>query len=207
MGFFGKRDKTDAKRRAAADMAGAAHPLALALEPRFMFDAAGAATGSEIAEQTAADSLADDTAVADDNETARRELVVVDTSVAGYSTLIAGLDPGVDVLEIGADEAGFQALADALTGRAPYDSIQILSHGGEGAVQLGTDLLTSQNLSAYGDALSAIGAALTPDGDLLLYGCEVGTGTGWAFVDELALVTGADVAASDDFTGSSDLGG
>jgi len=222
MGVFGKRDKIGERKRNATNAASTsqsmptphmAQPMALALEPRFMFDAAGAATAVDIAQQTAADSLADAatsdaTAPTADAQTATNTLVVVDTSVAGYSTLIEGLAPGAEVLKIGADQNGLQVLADALAaGGTTYDAIHVVSHGGEGQVQLGTTLLTSESLTNYGDALSALGAALTADGDLLLYGCEVGTGTGQAFVDELATQTGADVAASDDLTGAADLGG
>ena len=43
---------------------------------------------------------------------------------------------------------------------------------------------------------------------MLLYGCEVGAGAeGAAFIDQLALMTGADIAASTDKTGGSTLGG
>ena len=222
MGIFGKRDKIGERKRTATDAASTsqsmpiphmAQPMALALEPRFMFDAAGAATGAEIAQQTAADSLADAAtpdapAPTGDAQAGSNVLIVVDTSVAGYSTLIEGLAPGADVLKIGADQDGLQVLADALAaGGTTYDAIHVVSHGGEGQVQLGSTLLTSESLTNYGDALSALGAALTANGDLLLYGCEVGTGTGQAFVDDLATQTGADVAASDDLTGAADLGG
>ena len=111
MGIFGKRDQNSHRRQGLAAGASVstpklASPMALALEPRFMFDAAGAVTATDIAVQTAADSLA--------APAARNELVVVDTSVAGYSTLIDGLAPGVQVLEIGAGQDGLQVLADAL---------------------------------------------------------------------------------------------
>jgi len=74
-------------------------------------------------------------------------------------------------------------------------------------VQLGTNLLTAGSLGDYSPALATIGASLTTSGDLLLYGCEVGTGTGQAFVNDLATLTGADVAASDDLTGAAAMGG
>ena len=46
------------------------------------------------------------------------------------------------------------------------------------------------------------------DGDLLIYGCDLAaTERGEQFVDSLARLTGADVAASDDPTGHADLGG
>mgnify|MGYP000462915372 CR=1 FL=1 len=212
MGVFGKRERGSSQLRDTAAFS-VANPLALALEPRYMFDAAGAATGAEVAQQAAADALAEAATQTDGGQTGdttagHHELVVVDTSVEGYSTLIEGLAPGAEVMEIGAGYDGFQALADALSASGKtYDAIHVVSHGGEGQVQLGTSLLSSDSLAEYDGALSALGAALTADGDLLLYGCEVADGTGQAFIDDLAIRTGADVAASDDPTGAADLGG
>ncbi len=49
---------------------------------------------------------------------------------------------------------------------------------------------------------------LAPDGDILFYGCNLAAGTvGAKFLDQLAQATGANIAASDDLTGSVRLGG
>ena len=51
-------------------------------------------------------------------------------------------------------------------------------------------------------------SALAPDADLLVYGCNVAGGQwGFEFIQDLADITGADVAASVDLTGASALGG
>ncbi|WP_308911515.1 DUF4347 domain-containing protein [Pseudokordiimonas caeni] len=135
-------------------------------------------------------------------------LVAVDTSVAGYEALLTGLSPDVEVLFFDGGAGGLAALADAVGGRAGLSSIQIVSHGGEGALAFGTDTVTADTLADYSDALATIGAALADDGDLLLYGCNVGTGgAGQAFIDAMAAATGADVAASDDLTGAASKGG
>ncbi|NJM49010.1 MAG: DUF4347 domain-containing protein, partial [Alkalinema sp. RU_4_3] len=56
--------------------------------------------------------------------------------------------------------------------------------------------------------LKSWGAALGVDADILLYGCNLAQdAAGQAFVNLLAEATGADVAASDDLTGSAALGG
>src|SRR5690606_28436430 len=56
--------------------------------------------------------------------------------------------------------------------------------------------------------LAAIGAALNADGDILLYGCQVAEGdAGARFLETLANLTGADIAASIDYTGAHFLGG
>ena len=135
-------------------------------------------------------------------------IVFVEADVPDYQSLLAGLAPGteVHVLDAGAD--GLARMAEVLAGRGGIDALHIISHGKEGAVSLGSLLLTTDQLPAHADALAAIGAALNPGADILLYGCDVGAGTdGATFVDALAKATGADVAASTDLTGAASLGG
>ncbi|MCP3993695.1 MAG: DUF4347 domain-containing protein, partial [bacterium] len=60
----------------------------------------------------------------------------------------------------------------------------------------------------YADLFGQIGASLSADADLLIYGCNFGEGTeGAQAAQTLAALTGADVAASDDLTGHQSLGG
>ncbi|MEQ1710908.1 MAG: tandem-95 repeat protein, partial [Hyphomicrobium sp.] len=73
---------------------------------------------------------------------------------------------------------------------------------------MGSDLLTEADLSAHATALATIGGALSATGDILLYGCNITSGDeGSGFVETLAGLTGADIAASNDDTGASALGG
>ena len=135
-------------------------------------------------------------------------IVFVESDVEDYRSLLVGLAPGteVHVLDAGAD--GLAHMAQVLAGRSGIDALHIISHGKEGAVSLGSLLLTSENMGTHAADLATIGAALEPDADILLYGCEVGAGSnGAAFVDELAKATGADVAASTNLTGAANLGG
>ena len=135
-------------------------------------------------------------------------IVFVESDVEDYRSLLVGLAPGteVHVLDAGAD--GLAHMAQVLAGRSGIDALHIISHGKEGAVSLGSLLLTSENMGTHAADLATIGAALEPDADILLYGCEVGAGSnGAAFVDELAKATGADVAASTNLTGATNLGG
>ena len=72
---------------------------------------------------------------------------------------------------------------------------------------LGSTSFSLANVNDYAATLSQIGSALSPTGDILLYGCNVGAGAeGRAFVDAFAALTGADVAVSDNLTGSAALG-
>ena len=94
-------------------------------------------------------------------------------------------------------------MAEALAHRTDIQAIHIVGHGEAGALSLGSALLRVDNLDAYAGELGAIGRALAPGGDIQLWGCQVGAGAeGQAFIQALAEVTGADIAASDDLTGS-----
>ncbi|MBA0198298.1 DUF4347 domain-containing protein [Pectobacterium brasiliense] len=206
------------------------------LEPRILFDGAIAATVNDTAasssettaDRAAADSHAstaeqpphdsqsaatqdiDIAAVADGTTSSRKEVAFVDTSVKDYETLVSGIKPGVEVVLIDGSRDGLQQMADWAATHTGYDAIHIFSHGSEGKVNLGTQVLTESSLksSDVQAQLAALGAALTTEGDLLLYGCDIAGGAqGDAFLTNLALATGADVAASVDATGSSAIGG
>lgn len=138
----------------------------------------------------------------------RREVVFVDGAVSDWQTLVAGLGTGLEVVLLDSSRDGLQQIADYLQGRNDIDAIHLVGHGESGKIQLGTASLDSDHLSSYLASLAAIGAGLKADGDLLLYGCDVGQGElGVNFLKQLALHTGADVAASSDATGAAAKGG
>jgi uncharacterized delta-60 repeat protein len=135
-------------------------------------------------------------------------VVIVDSRVTGYQTLIDGLSQPVEVLVLNAESDGLSQIATYLQGRSGIDAVHIISHGSQGALQLGSTVIDSGNLGYHGAQLASIGSALTSTGDILLYGCNVAQGdVGLQFIASVAQYTGADVAASSNATGSSDLGG
>ncbi|WP_132253721.1 Ig-like domain-containing protein, partial [Methylobacterium segetis] len=219
------RNRPRARSRAAA-----ARPATAirALEPRYVFDAAAApaaAAAAQAAEAPAPDHPAAEAAhpaespapdhapspAADASAAAaeRREIVVIDRNVPDLQTLLRGVPEKAEVLLIDSARDGFDQLAEALRGRSDVDAVHILSHGAAGDLRLGTGTLTADTIAGrYAEDLAAIGRALGPDGDLLIYGCDFGAGAkGAEAVRLLARATGADVAASDDATGDAALGG
>lgn len=197
---------------------GAQPPLLMALEPRIMFDASVGVVAQDAAATTeAATTPAKDSTVANDQQAAtppseqgnqRNEVVFVDGQVADVAGLLQGLAGNAEVVILDPAKDGLQQMADYLNGREGLDAIHLLSHGADGSVQMGNVWLASNNLAEHRAELQSIGSALKADGDLLLYGCNVGeTAKGQAFIDELSAITGADVAASADDTGAVDLGG
>lgn len=83
-----------------------------------------------------------------------------------------------------------------------FNSISIYSHARPGALLFGEEWITVDNLEKHQRTLTALGKALAPGGDLLLYGCDLAASQeGRRLVDQLAAMTQADVGASDDITG------
>ena len=93
-------------------------------------------------------------------------------------------------------------------GGSGISSLHIVSHGETGGLQLGTTELNEQSLDRYASQLGSWSQALTQGADILLYGCNVAQGQqGLNFVQRLGQITGADIAASTDWTGDRAAGG
>ena len=132
----------------------------------------------------------------------------IDGRVTDSASLIAELPEGSECYLLDRDRDGINQMATILAGRSGVASIHVISHGSAGLLLLGNATLDAGSLPGYEDALAAIGNSLTESGDILLYGCNVAQGeVGQAFIEQIASLSGADVAASTDLTGSGDSGG
>jgi fibronectin-binding autotransporter adhesin len=135
-------------------------------------------------------------------------MVFIDSRVADHPTLIAGLSADSEPVWLDATQDGLGQMQAALADRRDLASIRILAHGCPGALMIGSGELTRESLASHAAELAAIGRALGIDGDVQIYGCEVGKGSdGRAFVRALAEACGAHVAASSAPVGHADLGG
>jgi|CXWL01.1.fsa_nt_gi hypothetical protein len=145
-------------------------------------------------------------------------VVFIDPSVAEYQTLIADMPANATIVVLNASLDGVQQIQDYLTNNTGLvgaidiitniDSLDVVSHGTSGEITLGSTVLNSDTMASYAAQLAEIGSHLTSTGDILLYGCDVvADATGQQFIDQLALATGADVAASTDLTGNAAIGG
>ena len=140
--------------------------------------------------------------------TATREIAFIDASLADWETLLAGLNEGIEVVILDSSADGLLQIAESLRGTSGVSAIHIFSHGSSGELMLGDAVLNAGNLEQYSTALATIGSALTATGDILLYGCNVAQGgAGQEFITQLAVATGADVAAFDGFDGKFRAGG
>jgi len=136
------------------------------------------------------------------------QFLFIDAAVADADSILAHVDPAIQVVRLNAGEEGLTQMVRALAGRTEVRAIHIVSHGAPGSLLLGNGSLDIESLAAGGSALATIRDALSADADLLLYGCDVaGDDKGMAFLAALADATGADVAASADTTGAAFSGG
>ena len=143
-----------------------------------------------------------------------REIIFVDTATPDYQNLINQISADSDhpdaqeVILIQSGSDGIQTITDALSSRSGLSAIHIISHGSDGQIQLGSTSLSNESLTERTDEVATWASAFSDDGDILVYGCNIAASSaGQSLVDNLAIVTRTDVAASEDLTGSESLGG
>ena len=193
---------------------GASAPLSL--EQRILLDAAMAETVVDTldgADAADADASADEQLAAvteTPDQVAGPKLAVIDPAIEGSEALASQLtDAGFTVLELDNTSDGVQQITEYLASTdTDFVQIHVFSHGKDGAIRLGGAILSNSSLAAHADNIATWRDSLAEGADILLYGCDVGSGNeGLALMSGLRELTGADIGASSDLTGSVDLGG
>ena len=136
------------------------------------------------------------------------KVLIVDSAVANYESLIEGVGTDTEVIVLKAEQDGVAQITQMLGDRQNIQTLHILSHGESGVLKLGNTSLNLHSLERYAPAIRSWATALAKNADVLLYGCKVAAGAwGQRFVQQLSDLTGANVAASINLTGSAALGG
>jgi hypothetical protein len=141
---------------------------------------------------------------------ARIEIIFLDSRVADWQQLLDQVNrPGARIVLLDPERDAIDQIAAFLDGFSGVDAVHIISHGTEGNLIIGGRSYTAELLTSdYGADMARIGRALSADGDILLYGCEIGAGSaGERLIETVAGMTGADVAASANKTGAAEFGG
>jgi predicted outer membrane repeat protein len=134
------------------------------------------------------------------------EIAFIDPGILNADSLTSQFKTGTEVHLLHSGEDAITQITQILANRSSISAIRIVSHGSNGALQLSGEAIA--DLASYDDQLQLWSQSLTPDADILLYGCNVAAdAAGKAFVNQLSQLTGADIAASDDLTGNAALGG
>jgi hypothetical protein len=141
----------------------------------------------------------------------RTELVFVDPTVSDPDTLLAGVSPDMRVFLLDPARDAIAQIAEVVSQYAEgqIDAIHLIAHGSEGRIEFSSGVLDAATMQGtHAEALAQIGKHLSGEADILVYGCNFGHGEEGQFAaEQLARITGADVAASDDATGHAGLGG
>ena len=199
-------------------------PMISALEQRILFDGAAVATAVDVLDESSFSSNNNTQTTTNSNdvtqnnaensvheaqavqgfERPRREVAFVDVTVSDYQTLVDGVGEGVEVYLV----SSLDDINSILKSETNIDAIHILSHGNVGEISVGNDVLNQNTLNSFDAVLQTIKNSLSEDGDILLYGCNVASdGSGQEFINSIVSITQADVAASNDVTGNSNVNG
>lgn len=135
-------------------------------------------------------------------------ITFIDQSAPDYEFLQQAIQPGTEVYVLDSTQDAIAQITQTIVGRSGISSLNIVSHGNIGSIDFASLRLDQYNLNQYANDLQQWAQALTSDADILLYGCDIAQGDlGASFVKQLSQLTGADVAASTNPTGSTQLGG
>lgn len=135
------------------------------------------------------------------------QAVFIDRRADSPEVLLYGAEAGTISRIIERDEGGIAKVTkqlDTMSGSlGVLDSVAIVAEGNAGNFWLGRDWIRAESIADAAARLQTWETALTPNADILLYSCFTALGaTGEALVNSIASLTGADVAASVDATGS-----
>lgn len=142
-----------------------------------------------------------------------QELIVLDSDVADQGWIIEqfkqGLSSGgMELLLLDSESDAWEQILEQLDSMNKVHAVRIFSHGDQGLLSLGGEQFDLGRVREHSSQLALLADHLSDDADLLVYGCNVGSGQkGLTFLKEIADLSGADVAASCDLTGARELGG
>jgi Ca2+-binding RTX toxin-like protein len=139
---------------------------------------------------------------------AHQTIVFVDAHVEDSELLINAVIPGVEVVRLNDRQDGIAQITAALAQRQNVAAVHLLSHGSPGQLQIGQGWVSAENLGQYAEQIRAWRRSLIGQAAFYLYGCRVAAEeVGKTFIQQLAHLTQATVAASQNWTGHAALGG
>ena len=140
--------------------------------------------------------------------TPNKQIIFVDPSIQNYQNLIEGADANAKIVILDDKRSGLEQITKALASESGIEAVHVVSHGNQGSLKLGAEVLNEKDLGNFSQKLKQWGQALTQNADILLYGCSIAKGeAGLKFVKHFSELTGANIAASATPTGRAKLGG
>jgi uncharacterized repeat protein (TIGR01451 family) len=135
-------------------------------------------------------------------------VLFVDPRVSDWQELAQGIAPGTKVVVLDEAQDGLKQVSNTLSGLSDVRSVDFLTYGQAGKIDLGAGTIDTAALMANAGQVAAWRDHLTDNAQIRFWGCDVGAGAaGAAFVDSLYALTGVGIAASTDATGTASLAG
>ena len=137
---------------------------------------------------------------------ARNEIVFIDSSVDDYWKIVDGIkNLNIEIIWL---ENGIEDVFRVMAERKGLDAIHFISHGEPGVIKLGNDLIDRKTIEHYAGQFFTWRRSLKRGADILIYGCNTAEGdVGSILLSRISVLTGANVAGSENRTGSRMLGG
>ena len=140
-----------------------------------------------------------------------KSLIFIDATVENYQDLALAIQDSLELFILNPAEDGIEQITIGLTQFAQkygkVSAIHLVSHGSPGHLQLGNSLLNLANLEQYQSHWQQWENSLAPDGEILLYGCQVAAAVGQDFIQSWSQLTGVKMAASTTLIGGNIAGG
>ena len=132
-----------------------------------------------------------------------RTLVIIDASVGEDFDFSSAIPEGAELVILNRGIDAIDQISNVLAKRSGLQSVHLISHGRSGELLLGGQTVNDDTVVAHRDQLINWQKSFVDGGDLLIYGCDVGSGElGRSFLNGLSTLTGLDIAASTDLTGA-----
>ena len=128
----------------------------------------------------------------------KNELVIVNSNMADLDNVLEQLGDSRDVLVIDINTDAMAQINDYLAeADTDYDAVHIMTHGNGTGFYLGSTKVTeAAQMEIFADSMAE-------NGDFMIYGCNLAAeAEGQALINDIAEVTGCDVAASVNETGA-----
>ncbi|MGP2656728.1 DUF4347 domain-containing protein [Malaciobacter sp. WC5094] len=182
------------------------NPLISVLEPRVLFDGAAVATAVDVLDNNSFEN--NETQDSTTTTFESKQIAFIDNDVKNKEKIVEQLDDNIEVYYLDDKSDALKQIQNILEDKKDIDTLHIISHGKQGEILFSNGSLNTQNLDTHKQDLENISKSLSKEADILLYGCSIGQNNqGKEFVDKLASLTSADIAASNDLTGNKILQG
>src|SRR4028119_864161 len=93
--------------------------------------------------------------------TMNKQIIFIDSSVQNYQNLIEGADANAKIVILDDKRSGIEQITQTLASESSLEAVHIVSHGNQGSLKLGADVLNGNALKNSNTPLKQWGNALT----------------------------------------------